>query len=470
MMPKLDSKFAFAGLLLVGASCAAGASGAASIPPDQLKAADGIIEEAIGVRSLPGAALAISVDGKLVASRTFGVSDVDTSAPVTRTTLFRLGSISKLVTAAAVMRLVESGKLRLSDRVFLLLKDRSDVAPQLGSVTVQQLLNHTSGLADLSPQELGELVKRNAPIADEHVVAALQRPALSPPGQTWSYNNVGFRLLSWVVEDSTGQRFNDYIVSELAPALNLKSLQPCDLAQSRMSRGYIASEGRFVTDPSYSVRGLLGDGGLCASVEDLALLPARLIENKWIGPSTIAAMTRPTSLPDGTIVDYGLGVRRGVVGNLPLWGHTGSGLAGGWAAVAHYPDRRTTIAVVGNGSGGTHDAISLQAKVASAMMQQHGLRNEDVDGSIRGALPIVFEGGETRVCYYWGPTGVIRRSAGSAAPPRTMLHQGSGVFARSDYPLDRYVIQVVNGRPLAHRVYYDGFFAELLRPEQSGSC
>ena len=468
MLPKLlGSKSAFAALVLVGTSYE---SPAASIEPDQLNVLDAVIEEAIVARSLPGAALAITVDGKLVASRAFGVSNLDTNAPVTPATLFRLGSISKFVAAAAVMRLVQDGKIQLTDQVSTLLKDRPDLSRQLGGVTVQQLLNHTSGLADLSSRELGELVTRNAPIADEHVVAALQRPAPSPPGMTWSYNNVGYRLLSWVLEDSTGRRFNDYVVGELAPAIRLKSLQPCDLAQSNLSRGYIASEGKFVADPSYSVRGLRGDGGLCANVEDLALLPARLLDNKWIDAGTVAAMTRPTILQDGTLVDYGLGVRRGLIGNQPMWGHSGSGLAGGWAAVAHYPDRRMTIAVVGNGSGGSHDAITLQAKIAATLLNQNDLRNDEVDSSLRGALPLVFEADDTRVCFDWASTGVTRRSAGSTAPPRPMLHQGNGVFARADYPLDRYVIQRAGAQPLAHRVYYDGFFAELLRPAGTAAC
>ena len=447
-----------------------GSASAASIGPDQLKIVDATVADAITAQSLPGAALAITVDGKPIVTRTFGVSDVESKSPVTRATLFRLGSISKFVTSAAIMRLVESGKLRLDDKVSDRLKDRQDFSRKLGAVTVRQLLNHTSGLPDLSPRELGELVSRNAPIADEHVIAALQRPALNQAGMSWSYNNVGYRLLSWIVEDATGMGFNDYVVRQLAPALDLKSLQPCDLAQSQLSRGYIPSEGKFVADPSYSVRGLLGDGGLCANVEDLALLPARLQEDGWIDARTLAAMTRPTILKDGTLVDYGLGVRRGLVGNQPMWGHSGSGLAGGWAAVAHYPDRRMTIAVVGNGSGGAHDAVTLQAKIAATLLNENELRNNQVEDSIRKMLPLVFEADETRVCYDWGSSGVTRRVGGSSAPPRAMLYQGAGIFARSDYPLDRYVIQFASGEALANRVYYDGFFAELLRPSPSATC
>jgi len=462
-----DLRLAFAAFLLAGTSCL---TAAASIERAQLKTVDGVIEEAIGARSLPGAAVAITVDGKLVASRTFGISNVDTNSPVTRATLFRLGSISKLVTAAAVMHLVQEGKIRLTSEVSSVLKDRPDLSRHLGGVTVEQLLNHTSGLPDLTSQEIGELVTRNATVADENVAAALRQPARSRPGMAWSYNNSGYRLLSWILEDSTGRRFNDYVVSELAPALQMKSLQPCDLAQSRLARGYIATDGKFVVDSSYAVRGLLGDGGLCANVEDLAILPARLLGNNWISARTVAAMTRPTILEDGTLVDYGLGVRRGLVGNQSLWGHSGSGLAGGWAAVAHYPEQRMTIAVFGNGSGGTHDAISLQARIAAILLNQHDLRNDEVDSSIRGALPMVFEADGTRVCFEWGSNGVTRRSLGSSAPPRALLYQGAGAFARPDYPLDRYVVQLTGDQPLAQRVYYDGFFAELLLPGQPGTC
>ena len=466
MAKRLHLSFAFATLTLTAAGCPANA-----LPTEpELQAVDAIIADAIADRELPGAALAISVNGKLTASRVFGVSDIATNAPVSRATLFRLGSISKFLTAAAVMHLVQRGKLRLTDKVAVLLTGRPELAGHLGTVTVEQLLNHTSGLPDLTSSDLGELVTRNSTVSDKDVAGALQRPAPNPPGIAWSYNNVGYRLLSWVVEDSTGRRFNDYVVGELAPALRLKSLQPCDLAQSNLSRGYIAAEGKLVPDPSYSVRGLLGDGGLCATVEDLVMLPGRLLGQDWIKARTVAAMTRPTTLPDGTLVDYGLGVRRGIIGSLPMWGHTGSGLAGGWAAVAHYPSRRMTIAVAGNGSGGARDAITLQAKIAAALLKQDRLRNDTVGKSLGAMLPMAFEADGTRVCFTRIDSGVARRTAGSSAPPRPLLYQGAGSFARSDYPLDRYVIQLVAGRPIAHRVYYDGFFAELLKPVPPAGC
>lgn len=419
---------------------------------------------------MPGAALAVAVDGKLVASTAYGVLDVQSKAPVTRATLFRLGSISKFVTAAAVMRLVQTRQIRLSDQVSSILGNRLDLSPSLRGVTVKQLLNHTSGLSDITSREIGELIARDAPISDDAVAAALRRPMVSPRGQTWAYNNVGYRLLSWVVEDVTHRRFNDYVVGELAPALELPSLQPCDLARSQKALGYISSEGNLIPDPSYAVRGLLGEGGLCANAGDLALLPSRLLAGKFINADTIAAMTRPTILPDGALADYGLGVRRGIIGTEPFWGHSGSGMAGGWAAVAHYHRRRMTIAVLGNGSGGSTDAIGLQAKIAAILLDQQGLRNDEVEPWVRQALPLAFEADGSRICFDRVPNGLTRRVAGSTAPPRALLNQGGGVFARTDYPLDRYVIQLSGNRPLAHRAYYDGFFAEFLRPAQPKSC
>ena len=104
------------------------------------------------------------------------------------------------------------------------------------------------------------------------------------------------------------------------------------------------------------------------------------------------------------------------------------------------------------------------------MLNEDVLRDIEVEESIRQALPLAFDGNDARVCYAWGTSGVTRQLAGSSAPPRAMLYQGNGVFARADYPLDRYALQIENGRPLAHRVYYDGYFAELLRPSPSPGC
>jgi len=234
--------------------------------------------------------------------------------------------------------------------------------------------------------------------------------------------------------------------------------------------GFVSREGVLGPDTSYAVLGLLGDGGLCAAGPDLARVPRLLLSGHFMGRDQLSAMIAPTTLTGGNIADYGLGVRRGMIGPNEFWGHSGSGLAGGWAALAYYPQSRVTIAVLANGSGGADDAVTLQAKVAAAYFQLPPLAGSAIPPDMARAISGTYSDGNTTVCFAGGPSGVTRRTSGSRQPPRPLLYQGNGIFAREDYPLDRLVFQVDGGQAVAHRVYYDGFFAELLLPIGQAGC
>lgn len=463
-------KLAGLGFSFVAALTFVGSAALAAPPESAYRAAriESIVQRAIADRSIPGAAVAIAVGDEIVYTGSYGVADLATGAPVTAETNFRLGSISKFITALAVMRLVEQGRLRLDAPVAEVLANRPAVRRLPAGITVERLLNHTSGLGELSEEELASILARDGTMTDADGEPVLARSLLHEPGTNWLYSNEGYRLLSWVVEEISGRPFNRYVTEELGPALGLESLRPCD--DPPRAQGYVAREARFDADPSYAIRGLLGEGGLCAAADDLVLLAPALVGNRWIGATALQAMVRPTRLPNGAMADYGLGVRRGMVGARTFWGHSGSGLAGGWAALAHYPDDRVTIVVLANGSGGADDAITLQARIAAAYFGSPPLRDEPIGAELSAAIPSAFSGGGATNCLAQGPNGLTRRLLGSEQPPRPLLHQGEGVFAREDYPFDRLIFQVEAGRAVAQRVYYDGFFAELLLPSLGPGC
>lgn len=444
------------------------ARAAAFDPAASARRIDAIVEPAIAAKSLPGAAVAVAEDGQVVLSRAYGLSDIEGGKPVTPQTTFRLGSISKLVTALAVVRLAEQGRLRLDQPVADLLPDRPEAALLPRAVTVRRLLNHTSGLADSSEAEVMATLARGGVTTDADAAAVLARPPRHAPGEDFQYNNTGFRLLSWIVARASGRPYEAYVREALAPALGLASLRLCDPAGEDQARGYVTEDGALSPEAAYAIRGLLGEGGLCATAGDLARLPSAIQAARWISRDGLQALVAPTTLSNGAVIDYGLGVRRGMIGQWLFWGHSGSGLAGGWAALAHYPKDRVTIAVLGNGSGGPDDAITLQAKVAAAVLGDTALAAEPLPPKAAAAFAGAYSGGKTTVCYAVGPKGLTRRVAGSKSPARELLYQGDGVFAREDYPLDRLVFQLRDGRAVAHRVYYDGFFAEVLTPATAG--
>jgi D-alanyl-D-alanine carboxypeptidase len=428
-----------------------------------------IVERAVAGRSLPGASVAIADKGEIIFARAYGLADVEAKLPATMATLFRLGSISKLVTALAVIRLAEQGRLNLDAPVAEILRDRPSVAHLPPGVTIRRLLNHSSGLDNQTREELQATLVRDATKRDEDAAPVLARDLLTAPGEGWAYSDIGYRLLSWVVERASGLTYGAYVAEELAPGLGLASLRLCEPGAIGHARGYMKAETGFAPALSYSIRGLLGEGGLCATATDLARLPGALVKARWISAEGLRAMTAPTRLADGSIADYGLGVRRGFIGGHPLWGHTGGGAETAWAALAHYPDRQITIAVLGNGGDETTDAVTLQGRLAAAFFDAPVLSGAAVEPQLVTAIPGAYSSGDRKACFRMTAAGLTRRLS-PGQPPRTLLHQGGGIFGRADYPLDRFAFQLESGQAVAHRVYYDGFFTELWRREAVSAC
>lgn len=448
---------------------ACGSASAAAPASPSLNRAVGIVESAIGARSLPGASVAIAKDGEVIFSRAYGLADVEAKLPAAEATLFRLGSISKFITAVAVLRLAKQGSLDLDSPIAEVLPDRPAVAALPRGVTIRRLLNHSSGLDNQTREELEATIARDATKRDEDVTPVLARALLSEPGAGWAYSDIGYRLLSWAVERASGRDYGAYVREELAPALGLASLRLCEPGADGHARGYMKSEAGFAPAVSYSIRGLLGEGGLCATAADLARVPGALASGKVISTAELKLMTAPTRLADGTIVDYGLGVRRGFIGENALWGHTGGGAETAWAALAHYPDRKITIVVLGNGGDEVNDAVTLQGRAAAAFFDVPALSGIAVEPRFQMAIPGSYASGDSKACFQMAAEGLTRRLDPNR-PPRPLLHQGGGVFGRADYPLDRFAFQLESGEAVAHRVYYDGFFTELWRREASGRC
>lgn len=418
---------------------------------------------------LPGMSVAVirSNDGSF--SRHFGLASLEPKRPITAATRFRLGSISKLVTGAIVLKLSEDGRIDLDTPASKLLADDPVFAKLPAEVTVERLLNHTSGLPDFTRDELEAKVARGVS-TDDDLRIVLRRPSRAPAGQQWAYADAPFRILSRVVERATGQSFGAYVSTRLAPALRLPTLALCEPGRPDHAVGYVAESGTLRPEPAYSIRGLLGEGGLCANVEDLAKLPVAIARSGWLSQSSLARLTAPTRLADGMIVDYGLGVRRGLLGPYKAWGHTGGGLHGSWAAVAYYPEAGLSVAVVANGTGGDVDAATLQARVAATVLGVEAPRTTAPEVRLVERVVGTYSRGDQTTCLYSSGNDLLRTKLGATASPTPLFHQEDSTFARLDYPLDRFVFQVEGPTAVGYRVYYDGMFAEHWRRSPERTC
>lgn len=213
-------------LLFVGAFYSVPARGASS----DLSDFDQLMQSLLSKYNVPGGALAVSKDGRLVYAKGFGLADQKSREPVSNKTLFRISSVSKPIAAVAILKLVEQGKLQLSDKPYKILgalpqpADRA-INPQVASITVLDLLRHTSGHSSRnasgrisSPMQppISRQISREFdvphPPAFKYVAGYMQTQTLiGRPGSRFEYSNYGYALLGALVEKVTGQPFERYV-------------------------------------------------------------------------------------------------------------------------------------------------------------------------------------------------------------------------------------------------------------------
>lgn len=195
--------------------------------PAPLRSFDDAMEKQIREYGIPGGALAVARHGRLVMARGYGLADVDAKSPVEAGSLFRIASISKPITAVAVLKLVQDGRLDLDAKAFTLLDiDLGQADPRLVEITVRQLLQHTGGwdreksgdpmfrASDIS----SELGVPRPPDAAAIIRYMVRQPIDFDPGRRFAYSNFGYCVLGRVIEKISGESYEDYVrKSVLAP-------------------------------------------------------------------------------------------------------------------------------------------------------------------------------------------------------------------------------------------------------------
>ena len=205
----------------------------------ELKSFDELMERFVRDNELPGAALAVAKDGRLVYARGFGYADVEEKQPVQPESLFRIASISKPFTAVATLQLVEQGKLGLNDSVFGLLPHKPHLAEgdsidlRLGKVTIAHLLRHQGGWdrkETIDPLfhaiEIASVLGKPPPATQDDVIRFMMGWKLDfDPGERYVYSNLGYCLLGRVIEQVTGRRYGDHMVNEFLRPLGIESMR-----------------------------------------------------------------------------------------------------------------------------------------------------------------------------------------------------------------------------------------------------
>ena len=321
-------------------------------------------------RHTAGVSVAVARDGRVILARGYGMANVEHSVAVTPETVFHIASISKNILAAVVLQLVDQGKLRLDDDVTKYVPE----APTQGRrVTVRQLLNHTSGIYSFTSLPNAADNER-LELTHEQVLGLIKdRPFDFEPGTRWRYDNSAFYLAGMVVERVTKQEYGAYVREHVFKPLGMSSASLCyaRMVVPHLASGYEVDGGALVNAAFMTWKLPFAAGAVCATATDLAKWQAALDSGRVLTPSSLALIRTPTTLADGTKIDYGLGTRLGSLDGHRVLGHYGGEGRGGFRPLLEsFPDDHLTIVILMNmGDAASPSPVAVAPEIARAALR-----------------------------------------------------------------------------------------------------
>lgn len=313
-----------------------------AIAPDPV---DGIVREQLAVSHLPGAAVAIVDHGKVVKLAAYGSANLEWDTPVDPDTRFQLASATKLFTAVSLMRLVEHGQLKLDQPLSDFFPD---APPSWQGITVRMLANHTSGL----DEDLGQ---PSPTTPEEAVKAAMKRPLAYKPGSEARYGFTDFTILRAILEKVSGKTLPEIFRDEITVPLGMSAtgfamasedgpVRTGEILPHRASIYGWNGDRQRTSEFFFGALGY-GAGGLYSSARDLARFCAALDRGELISTASMAELTTPATLPNGTKAGFGIGWTVRTYRNVPVVGHSGGP---GLADILRIPSRGLSIVVLTN--------------------------------------------------------------------------------------------------------------------------
>ena len=294
---------------------------------------------------VPGASLLVIKDGKAVLDRSYGLANLEDDDKATPATNYRLASVSKQFTAAAILLLAEQGRLKLDDPVRQWLPSLPETT---SAVTLRQLLDHTGGLVDyedLIPPGTTEQVSDNDVL---RMLSATSKTYFAP-GSAYRYSNTGYVLLGLVVEHASGISLPLYLQQRIFRPLHMDHTLLYEHGKgpevANRACGYSEEHGQWTRTDQSVTSATRGDGGIYSSIDDLAKWDAALYDDRLLGAASrqlaFGAHVKVTGEPYEA--SYGYGWR--ITGDT-LW-HSGESI-GFRNVIVRWPKQRLTVILLSN--------------------------------------------------------------------------------------------------------------------------
>ena len=315
---------------------------------------DSFVQAEMARQKIPGVAVAVVRNGAAVKAQGYGKANVEHDVAVTPETIFQSGSVGKQFTAAAVMLLVEDGRLSLADP---LTKFFADAPSSWQRITVRHLLTHTSGLPDYTE---GTIDYRRDYSEEELLRFAYGLTLEFEPGARWNYSNTGYVVLGIVIRKASGMFYGDVLRTRIFGPLGMQTARIIteeDIVPHR-SAGYRLARGELKNQSWVAPKlNTTADGTLYLSLRDLIVWDAGIRARRILRSDSWARIFAPVTLNSGNTYPYGFGWSVDDFAGRPAQRHGGS-WQGFQTHIARFPDSDLTIVVLTNLAQANPERIS----------------------------------------------------------------------------------------------------------------
>jgi CubicO group peptidase (beta-lactamase class C family) len=306
-------------------------------------AVEDLVAAEMGNQGTVGVACLVIQEGRPPRGIYRGMANLEWNEPVTAETVFEIGSVTKQFTAAGILLLAQDGKLDIDDKIA---RHLSNTPASWSGITLRHLMTHTSGITNYDSLDGFELRLRLT--QDKFIKRLATQPLVFQPGESWSYCNSGFNLLSYVIENASGTNYWAFLDQRIFQPLGMIHTTRRDprLIIPRRAAGYEKSKNGLVHRNS-DLTDLLGAGAIVSTVEDLAKWNAALNGDTLLNAESKRVAWTPVKLNNGETRDYGFGWHLKPLDGHVNIGHSGS-TSGFSASFQRFPDDKLTVVVLSN--------------------------------------------------------------------------------------------------------------------------
>jgi CubicO group peptidase (beta-lactamase class C family) len=429
------------------------------------KQIDSIGQSYLSQGGVMGLAIAVAKEGKLIYGRGFGYIDSTKTKPAVDESYFLMASISKLVCATMTLKLVEENKLTLDQTLYELLTDYPN-EEQAKKIKIRHLLTHTSGLKDYAEVIDSVYIETgvNPTTADYYEFFRTHKLDFEP-GTHYNYSNSGFILMAMIIEHITDKTFGEELNRIINEPTGLDIKLIADRAfDDRTTSFFEFKDSSLIYQPHWTW--IKGDGGLSATVNDLALFPFYWSDGTIVSEESFADMCTPTKLTDGINIGYGIGVRTGKFEGEDCVGHTGGNKTTS-ALMKYYPNLKTSVIVMVNTDNSPADAQVIEGFVSLAVLKKplpflEKIEIKDFDtlpyaGDYTSSPNMYYGAGNLSIVTYKDDPHLYRKPTGAETIGQKLYYLGDHTFGYESFPMDRVIFETdTTGKIAAFNTYWNG--------------